>query len=64
MNHTAFPSSFISWFSAVLGSLGCYSYAGYYCGAYGSSTFGGGALKIASVFYFNTLRVAWIVSTL
>jgi hypothetical protein len=42
----------------VLGSLGYYSWAGCYYGAYGSSIFGGGALKIASVFYFKTLKVA------
>jgi len=48
------PSSFISsFFSAVLGSLGYYSWVGYYYEAAGSSTFGGGALKIESVLDFK-----------
>lgn len=54
MIHTAFPSSFISsFFSAALGSPGYYSCAGFYYEAAGSSTFGGGALKIDSVLDFK-----------
>jgi hypothetical protein len=37
----------------VLGSLGYYSYEGYYYEAVGSSTFGGAVLKIASVLDFK-----------